>query len=38
MFNMLNAPMHGIDLDGVTWEPVFIDRQGAQFELSMSID
>lgn len=38
MFNMLNAPMHGIDLDGIRWKPVLIDRQGAQFELSMSVD
>lgn len=38
LFNMLNVPMHGIDLDGVAWEPVLIDRGGAQFELSVSID
>ncbi len=38
LFNMLNAPMHGIELDGIKWEPVLIDRGGAQFELSLSVD
>ena len=38
IFNMLNAPMHGIVLDGLVWEPVLLDRGGAQFELSVSID
>ncbi|MGE0766450.1 MAG: amino acid adenylation domain-containing protein [Hyphomicrobiaceae bacterium] len=38
MFNLLNAPLHGLDFDGVSWEPVVLDRGGAQFELSLSVD
>ena len=38
MFNMMNAPMHGIEFDGIDWEYFHIDRGGAQFELSMSVD
>ncbi|WP_372641977.1 amino acid adenylation domain-containing protein [Hyphomicrobium sp.] len=38
LFNMLNAPMYGIELDGIQWEPVLIDRGGAQFEISLSVD
>ncbi len=38
MFNVTNAPMHGIALDGLDWEPVELDRGGAQFELSFSVD
>ena len=38
MFNVTNAPMHGIAIQGVDWEPVELDRGGAQFELSLSID
>lgn len=38
MFNVANAPMHGLALDGVNLEPIPLDRGGAQFELSMSID
>ncbi len=38
MFNVANAPMHGIEFDGLAWEPVFLDRGGAQFELSMAVD
>ena len=38
LFNVANAPMHGLALDGVTWEPMPLDRGGAQFELSLSID
>jgi amino acid adenylation domain-containing protein len=38
LFNVLNAPMHGIELDGVSWEPAVLDRGGAQFELSFTID
>ena len=38
MFNMLNAPFHGVSFDGLKWEPVVIDRGGAQFELSVSVD
>jgi nonribosomal peptide synthetase DhbF len=38
MFNVANAPMHGLVLDEVTLEPILLDRGGAQFELSLSID
>jgi nonribosomal peptide synthetase DhbF len=38
MFNVTNAPMHGLALDGIIWEPILLDRGGAQFELSLSID
>ena len=38
MFNMLNAPFHGVSFDGLKWEPAVIDRGGAQFELSLSMD
>jgi amino acid adenylation domain-containing protein len=38
MFNVTNAPMHGIAIQGVDWEPVELDRGGAQFELSFSVD
>ncbi len=38
LFNVTNAPMHGIEFDGLDWEPVLVDRGGAQFELSLSVD
>jgi amino acid adenylation domain-containing protein len=38
LFNVANAPMHGLQLDDVNWEPMPLDRGGAQFELSLSID
>ena len=38
LLNIANAPMHGIEFDGLTWEPVPLDRGGSQFELSLSID
>lgn len=38
LFNMLNAPMHGIGLEGIEWEPIIIDRGGAQFEISLSVE
>jgi len=38
LFNVTNAPVGGLDLDGITWEPVELDRGGAQFELSFSVD
>jgi amino acid adenylation domain-containing protein len=38
MFNVTNAPMHGIELDGIAWEPLLLDRAGAQFEIGISID
>ena len=38
LFNVTNAPMHGIELAGLTWEIVTLDRGGAQFELTFSVD
>ena len=38
MFNMANVPMHGIVLDGIQLEYVPLDRGGAQFELTVSVD
>lgn len=38
LFNVTNAPMHGIQLDGMSWEPAALDRGGAQFELSFTVD
>ncbi|OAF13594.1 hypothetical protein AYJ54_43480 [Bradyrhizobium centrolobii] len=38
MFNMLNAPFYGVAFDQLKWEPVQIERGGAQFELSVSVD
>ncbi|WP_407160403.1 amino acid adenylation domain-containing protein [Bradyrhizobium sp. STM 3557] len=38
MFNMPNVPFHGVSFDGLTWEPIIVDRGGAQFELSISVD
>jgi len=38
MFNVVNAPMREIDLAGLSWEPVFLDRGGAQFELTFGVD
>ncbi|HWX30080.1 MAG TPA: amino acid adenylation domain-containing protein [Steroidobacteraceae bacterium] len=38
MFNVANAPMHGLAFDGIIWEPMPLDRGGAQFELSLSVD
>jgi amino acid adenylation domain-containing protein len=38
MFNVNNAPMHGIAFDGLDWQPVILDRGGAQFELSLAVD
>jgi amino acid adenylation domain-containing protein len=38
LFNVTNAPMHGVEFDGVIFEPLPMDRGGAQFELSFSID
>ena len=38
MFNVTNAPMHGIVFNGLDWEPILADRGGAQFELSLSVD
>ena len=38
LFNVTNAPMHGIEFDGLDWAPMMLDRGGAQFELSVSVD
>jgi nonribosomal peptide synthetase DhbF len=38
LFNVTNAPMGETRLDELTWEPVELDRGGAQFELSFSLD
>ena len=38
MFNMLNAPSFSVSLDRITAEPIVIDRGGAQFEVSVSVD
>jgi len=38
MFNVVNAPMNGIEFEGLQWEPLQLDRVGAQFELSFSVD
>jgi len=38
LFNVTNAPMHGIELSGLTWEDAGLDRGGAQFELSFTVD
>jgi amino acid adenylation domain-containing protein len=38
LFNVTNAPMHGIAFDELDWEAVVVDRGGAQLELSMIVD
>ncbi len=38
LFNVTNAPMHGIELAGLEWEIIPLDRGGAQFELTFSVD
>jgi len=38
LFNVTNAPMRDIALAGLTWEPVLLDRGGAQFELGFGVD
>lgn len=38
LFNVLNAPLHGIELDGLTWQPEPFHTGGAQFELGVSVD
>jgi amino acid adenylation domain-containing protein len=38
MFEVMNAPMHGMRFDGLEWEQAVLDRGGAQFELSFAID
>jgi nonribosomal peptide synthetase DhbF len=38
MFNVTNAPMRKIELAGLSWQPVILDRGGAQFELTFAVD
>lgn len=38
LFNMVNAPLGGIDFPGLTWSRVDFDRQAAQFDLAVTID
>jgi nonribosomal peptide synthetase DhbF len=38
LFNVTNAPMHGIDLSGLSWDIAVLDRGGAQFEMSFTVD
>ena len=38
MFNVTNAPMHGIVFNGLDLKPMIADRGGAQFELSLAVD
>ncbi len=38
MFNVANAPMDGIEFHGLQWQPVMLNRGGAQFELGFSVD
>lgn len=38
LFNGQNAPMKDIAFDGLVWEPVFLDRGSAQFDISVSVD
>jgi nonribosomal peptide synthetase DhbF len=38
LFNVTNAPMYGIELSGLDWENAVLDRGGAQFELTFTVD
>lgn len=38
LFDVANAPMDDIRFDDLVWEPVILDRGGAQFELNLSVD
>lgn len=38
MFNVANAPTHGIEFDGLSWEEQPLERGGAQFELSFTLE
>jgi nonribosomal peptide synthetase DhbF len=38
MFNLLNAPWLSASLNRLAWEQVEVDRGGAQFEVSVSVD
>jgi len=38
LFNVTNAPLNDIEFEGLAWEPLRLNRGGAQFELSFSVD
>jgi amino acid adenylation domain-containing protein len=38
MFNLLNTPAHGMQLDGLNWQVHPLDLLAAQFEIGLSID
>jgi amino acid adenylation domain-containing protein len=38
MLNVQNAPMRGIEFDGLHWKPLVLDRGAAQFELALTVD
>jgi amino acid adenylation domain-containing protein len=38
LFNVTNAPMDDIALEGLQSEPIMLDRGGAQFELGFGVD
>ncbi|HTC53617.1 MAG TPA: amino acid adenylation domain-containing protein, partial [Steroidobacteraceae bacterium] len=38
LFNVTNAPLNDVEFEGLAWEPMRLDRGGAQFELSFSVD
>jgi amino acid adenylation domain-containing protein len=38
LFNMVNAPLNGIQFDGLSWVPVEFDGGASQFDLTMTID
>ena len=38
MFNLRNAPVHGMHFDELTWRAHSIDLQAAHFEIALTID
>ncbi|MGC1458740.1 MAG: amino acid adenylation domain-containing protein, partial [Steroidobacteraceae bacterium] len=38
LFNVANASVSGLEFEGLEWELLRVDRGGAQFELSFSVD
>jgi amino acid adenylation domain-containing protein len=38
MFNLLNAPVHGMRFDGLSWQAHAIDLDAAHFEIALTID
>src|SRR5262249_49196804 len=38
MFNLLNAPVHGMRFDELSWEAHAIDLQASHFEIALTID